>query len=320
MLILGSGPNRIGQGLEFDYCCVHAAMTFRALGYAAIMVNCNPETVSTDYDTSDRLYFEPLTIEDVLEIVEVEQRAGVVNQFGGRRRCGLAKRLIDAGVPILGTPFHAIDLAEDRQRFGSLLDSIGLKAPAWAIASNPDEAAAAAAKIGYPVLVRPSYVLGGRAMRICYDEEMLRSGPIASSTLVDSFVEDAIEIDVDAVSDGDDVLIGAVMEHVEEAGIHSGDSACVIPAARDRRRRRGRGAAADARARAGAGRGRARQRAVRGPRRRGVRDRGEPARVAHRAVRRQGHGHAAGGGRLPRRARRPHRRPRPARDEPTSCR
>ena len=230
VLILGSGPNRIGQGLEFDYCCVHAAMTFRALGYAAIMVNCNPETVSTDYDTSDRLYFEPLTIEDVLEIVEVEQPAGVVIQFGGQTPLRLAKRLIDAGVPILGTPFHAIDLAEDRQRFGSLLDSIGLKAPAWAIASTADEAAEAAAKIGYPVLVRPSYVLGGRAMRICYDEEMLRSGPIASSTLVDSFVEDAIEIDVDAVSDGDDVLIGAVMEHVEEAGIHSGDSACVIPA------------------------------------------------------------------------------------------
>ncbi|HEY0310852.1 MAG TPA: carbamoyl-phosphate synthase large subunit, partial [Allosphingosinicella sp.] len=230
VVILGGGPNRIGQGIEFDYCCCHACYALADAGFETIMINCNPETVSTDYDTSDRLYFEPLTIEDVLEIVEVEQPAGVVIQFGGQTPLRLAKRLIEAGVPILGTPFHAIDLAEDRQRFGSLLDSIGLKAPAWAIASTPDEAAEAAAKIGYPVLVRPSYVLGGRAMRICYDEEMLRSGPIASSTLVDSFVEDAIEIDVDAVSDGDDVLIGAVMEHVEEAGIHSGDSACVIPA------------------------------------------------------------------------------------------
>ncbi len=230
VLILGSGPNRIGQGLEFDYCCVHAAMTFRALGYAAIMVNCNPETVSTDYDTSDRLYFEPLTIEDVLEVIEVERPAGVVIQFGGQTPLRLARRLIEAGVPILGTPFSAIDLAEDRQRFGTLLESIGLKAPPWAIAHDVEEAVAAADRIGYPVLVRPSYVLGGRAMRICYDAQMLRDGHVGPNTLVDAFVEDAIEIDVDAVSDGDDVLIGAVMEHVEEAGIHSGDSACVIPA------------------------------------------------------------------------------------------
>jgi carbamoyl-phosphate synthase large subunit len=229
VLILGSGPNRIGQGLEFDYCCVHAVHTFRALGYAAIMLNCNPETVSTDYDTSDRLYFEPLTIEDVLEVCRREQPVGVVIQFGGQTPLKLAKRLLENRIPIIGTPFSAIDLAEDRQRFGELLDSIGLRAPAWAIANDVDEAAAAAARIGYPVLVRPSYVLGGRAMRICYDEEMLRAGAVGPNTLVDAFVEDAIEIDVDAVSDGEDVLIGAVMEHVEEAGIHSGDSACVIP-------------------------------------------------------------------------------------------
>ncbi len=230
VVILGSGPNRIGQGLEFDYCCVHAVRTFRALGYAAVMVNCNPETVSTDYDTSDRLYFEPLTVEDVLEVIEVEQPVGVVVQFGGQTPLRLARRLIEAGVPILGTPFEAIDLAEDRERFGDLLASIGLRAPAWGIADDHDEAAAIAARVGYPVLVRPSYVLGGRAMRICYDEEQLRSAPVVPNSLVDSFVEDAIEIDVDAVSDGEDVLIGAVMEHVEEAGVHSGDSACVIPA------------------------------------------------------------------------------------------
>ena len=229
VVILGSGPNRIGQGLEFDYCCVHAARTFRALGYAAVMVNCNPETVSTDYDTSDRLYFEPLTIEDVLEVIDAEQPLGVVIQFGGQTPLRLAQRLLEAGVPILGTPFGAVDLAEDRQRFGSLLDSIGLRAPAWAIANDVDEAAAAAARIGYPVLARPSYVLGGRAMRVLYDEEALRRDPIGPNTLVDSFVEDAIEIDVDAVCDGEDVVIGAVMQHVEEAGIHSGDSACVIP-------------------------------------------------------------------------------------------
>jgi carbamoyl-phosphate synthase large subunit len=229
IMILGGGPNRIGQGIEFDYCCVHASLALREDGFETIMVNCNPETVSTDYDTSDRLYFEPLTIEDVLEICEREQPVGVVIQFGGQTPLRLAKRLLDAGVPILGTPFHAIDLAEDRLRFGSLLAENGLKAPDWAIAGSVDEAVTHANRIGYPVLVRPSYVLGGRAMRICYDEEMLRAGAVAPNTLVDSFVEDAIEIDVDAVADGEDVLIGAVMEHVEEAGVHSGDSACVIP-------------------------------------------------------------------------------------------
>jgi carbamoyl-phosphate synthase large subunit len=229
VVILGSGPNRIGQGLEFDYCCVHAAHTLRALGYAAVMVNCNPETVSTDYDTSDRLYFEPLTIEDVLEVIHREQPVGVLIQFGGQTPLRLASRLLEAGVPIIGTPFSAIDLAEDRSRFGALLAETGLKAPRWAIAGDTDDAVRIAGEIGYPVLVRPSYVLGGRAMRICYDEEMLRAAPVVPNSLVDSFVEDAIEIDVDAVSDGQEVLIGAVMEHVEEAGIHSGDSACVIP-------------------------------------------------------------------------------------------
>ena len=229
VVILGSGPNRIGQGLEFDYCCVHAAMTLRRLGYAAVMVNCNPETVSTDYDTSDRLYFEPLTVEDVLEVIAREQPVGVVVQFGGQTPLRLARRLLEEGVPILGTPFESIDLAEDRLRFGELLARTGLKAPDWAIADSMDQAVEIANRIGYPVLVRPSYVLGGRAMRICYDEAMLRDGHVGPSTLVDRFVEDAIEIDVDAVSDGRDVLIGAVMQHVEEAGVHSGDSACVIP-------------------------------------------------------------------------------------------
>ncbi len=225
----GSGPNRIGQGLEFDYCCVHAAMTLRRLGYAAVMINCNPETVSTDYDTSDRLYFEPLTIEDVLEVIARENPVGVVVQFGGQTPLRLAERLVQEGVPILGTPFESIDLAEDRLRFGELLERTGLKAPDWAIADGMEQAVEAANRIGYPVLVRPSYVLGGRAMRICYDEATLRDGHVGPSTLVDRFVEDAIEIDVDAVSDGRDVLIGAVMQHIEEAGIHSGDSACVIP-------------------------------------------------------------------------------------------
>jgi carbamoyl-phosphate synthase large subunit len=229
VVILGSGPNRIGQGLEFDYCCVHAAMTLRRLGYAAVMINCNPETVSTDYDTSDRLYFEPLTIEDVLEVIARENPVGVVVQFGGQTPLRLAERLLQEGVPILGTPFESIDLAEDRLRFGELLERTGLKAPDWAIADGMEQAVEIANRIGYPVLVRPSYVLGGRAMRICYDEAMLRDGHVGPSTLVDRFVEDAIEIDVDAVSDGQDVLIGAVMQHVEEAGIHSGDSACVIP-------------------------------------------------------------------------------------------
>jgi carbamoyl-phosphate synthase large subunit len=229
VVILGAGPNRIGQGIEFDYCCVQAAQTFRRLGYDAVMVNCNPETVSTDADSSDRLYFEPLTVEDVLEVVERERPVGVVAQFGGQTPLRLARRLEEEGVAILGTPFEAIDIAEDRERFGGVLAQLGLRAPRWGIARDADHAARLAGEIGYPVLVRPSYVLGGREMRICYDEAMLRAGPVQPGSLVDRFVEDALEVDVDAICDGRRTVIGAVMQHVEEAGVHSGDSACVIP-------------------------------------------------------------------------------------------
>jgi carbamoyl-phosphate synthase large subunit len=228
VVILGSGPNRIGQGIEFDYCCVHAAQSFRALGYEAVMVNCNPETVSTDYDTSDRLYFEPLDVESVLAICERERPLGVAIQFGGQTPLKLARALEAAGVPILGTPFDAIDLAEDRERFGALLGSLEIACPEWGIAADADEARAVAERIGYPVLIRPSYVLGGRAMRVCYSADDI--GDIERPVLIDRFVESAIEIDVDAVSDGEETYIGAVMQHVEEAGVHSGDSACVLPA------------------------------------------------------------------------------------------
>jgi carbamoyl-phosphate synthase large subunit len=229
VLILGSGPNRIGQGIEFDYCCVQAVLSFGRQGYETVMVNCNPETVSTDYDTADRLYFEPLTLEDVMAVVERERPVGVVAQFGGQTPLKLARGLVELGVPILGTSPAAIDLAEDRSRFGALLHELGLRAPEWAIAAGVEEAVAAAERIGYPVLVRPSYVLGGRAMRICYDADDVRAAPVPANTLVDRFVEDAIEVDVDAVSDGETVVIGGVMQHVEEAGVHSGDSACVLP-------------------------------------------------------------------------------------------
>jgi carbamoyl-phosphate synthase large subunit len=254
VMILGSGPNRIGQGIEFDYCCVHAAMTVRESGRDAVMVNCNPETVSTDYDTSDRLYFEPLTLEDVLAIVEVERPEGVIVQFGGQTPLKLAAGLEAAGVPLLGTQPEAIDLAEDRGRFGRLLDELGLKAPPYATAHSAEAAVAAAPGIGWPLLVRPSYVLGGRAMEIVYDLDGLRdylarvngSGrgfgrhggrPISSGgrpdegpgIFLDRFLENAIEVDVDAICDGEEVWIGGIMQHVEEAGIHSGDSACVLP-------------------------------------------------------------------------------------------
>jgi carbamoyl-phosphate synthase large subunit len=228
VVILGSGPNRIGQGIEFDYCCVHAAQSFRALGYEAVMVNCNPETVSTDYDTSDRLYFEPLRLEEVLAVCERERPDGVAIQFGGQTPLKLARGLEAEGYPIMGTPFDAVDLAEDRERFGALLARLGIRCPEWGIARNPDEARLVAARIGFPVLIRPSYVLGGRAMRVCYSADDL--GEIDRPVLIDRFLESAIEIDVDAVSDGEETFVGAVMQHVEEAGVHSGDSACVLPA------------------------------------------------------------------------------------------
>ncbi|MBN1288515.1 MAG: carbamoyl-phosphate synthase large subunit [Actinobacteria bacterium] len=236
VMILGSGPNRIGQGIEFDYCCVHASFACRELGYETIMVNCNPETVSTDYDTSDRLYFEPLTFEDVMNIADREEPLGVILQLGGQTPLKLAFPLERAGMNILGTSPEAIDLAEDRERFGRLLKKLGIKHPPDGTAVSKEEALEAGRRIGYPVLVRPSYVLGGRAMEIVYSDEMMekyietavKASP-RHPVLVDKFLEDAKEIDVDALSDGEEVFIGAIMEHVEEAGIHSGDSACVIP-------------------------------------------------------------------------------------------
>jgi carbamoyl-phosphate synthase large subunit len=237
--ILGSGPNRIGQGIEFDYCCVHAAMTVRESGRDAVMINCNPETVSTDYDTSDRLYFEPLTLEDVLGVLEVEQPEGVIVQFGGQTPLKLAQGLADAGIELLGTPVESIHRAEDRPSFGALLDELSLKGPPYATAQSPDEALSAADQVGYPLLVRPSYVLGGRAMEICYSRDALADylerhaptpGAERKDIFLDRFLENAIEVDVDALCDGETVQIGAIMQHVEEAGVHSGDSACVIPA------------------------------------------------------------------------------------------
>jgi carbamoyl-phosphate synthase large subunit len=236
VIILGGGPNRIGQGIEFDYCCVHGVMGLAEEGYETIMVNCNPETVSTDYDTTDKLYFEPLTLEDVLNICEQERPLGVIVSFGGQTPLKIAKALEANGVRILGTSTDGIDIAEDRKRFGTLLDELAIPCPPYGTASDLASALSVARKVGYPVLVRPSYVLGGRAMEICYDDDGLREYMAKAvnvspdhPVLIDRFLEDAYEFDVDAVSDGMDVFIGGVMQHIEEAGIHSGDSSCVLP-------------------------------------------------------------------------------------------
>ena len=236
IMVLGGGPNRIGQGIEFDYCCVHAALAMREDGYETIMVNCNPETVSTDYDTSDRLYFEPVTLEDVLEIVRIEKPKGVIVQYGGQTPLKLARALEEAGVPIIGTSPEAIDRAEDRERFQQMVERLKLRQPQNATVRSEDEAIIAASKIGYPLVVRPSYVLGGRAMEIVYQEDELKrylrdavKVSNDSPVLLDHYLNCAIEIDVDAVSDGTDVVIGAIMQHIEQAGVHSGDSACSLP-------------------------------------------------------------------------------------------
>jgi len=241
VIILGSGPNRIGQGIEFDYCCCHAAFALKEDGYETIMVNCNPETVSTDYDTSDRLYFEPLVLEDVLAIYNHEAQSGakigMIVQFGGQTPLNLSQRLLAAGVPIIGTSPESIDLAEDRKQFGKLLEELGIPQPAGGTATSVEEALAIGDRIGYPVLVRPSYVLGGRAMVICYDGEAvtryMREAVEYSQerpVLIDHFLENAVEVDVDALCDSKDVIIAGIMQHIEEAGIHSGDSSCVLPA------------------------------------------------------------------------------------------
>ena len=329
VMILGSGPNRIGQGIEFDYCCCHASFALQEMGVESIMVNCNPETVSTDYDTSDRLYFEPLTLENVLNICDTEKPDGVIVQFGGQTPLNLALPLKRLGVPIIGTDPANIDLAEDRKLFGKLLDDLAIPCPANGTATSAEEACDVARRIGYPVLVRPSYVLGGRAMVIAYDEEMVRQYMREAVTfsqerpvLVDRFLENATEVDVDALADGDgDVLIAGIMEHIEEAGVHSGDSSCVLPAqslpeadaADHRRLHRAAGQ--------GAARHRADERAVRDPERRGLRAGSEPARLAHGAVCQQGHrrgaaqdrggldvGHEAGGLRTMQPASSPRRR------------
>jgi carbamoyl-phosphate synthase large subunit len=236
VVILGAGPNRIGQGIEFDYCCVHAAMTARELGRDAVMINCNPETVSTDYDTSDRLYFEPLTVADVLAVCAEERPEGVIVQFGGQTPLRLARQLEEAGVRLLGTPVDAIDLAEDRGRFGELLRELGVEHPPYGTAHSAEQAVGVADEVGFPLLVRPSYVLGGRAMEICYSTDDLGKyldthvkADQEHPLLLDRFLENAIEVDVDALSDGSQVYVAGIMQHVEEAGVHSGDSACVIP-------------------------------------------------------------------------------------------
>ena len=303
VMVLGGGPNRIGQGIEFDYCCVHAAFALREDGYETIMVNCNPETVSTDYDTSDRLYFEPLTLEDVLEIVHVEQPFGVIVQYGGQTPLKLARALEAAGVPIIGTSSESIDLAEDRERFQQIVNQLGLRQPPNTTARSEAEAVTLAATIGYPLVVRPSYVLGGRAMEIVYEEadlnRYMRHAVRVSNdspVLLDRFLDDAIEVDVDAICDGTDVLIGGIMEHIEQAGVHSGDSACSLPpytlspSLQDRMREQ------MGQARPCPEGGRADECPVRHQGRRHLHPGGQPARLAHRALRLQVHRSAPGQG------------------------
>jgi carbamoyl-phosphate synthase large subunit len=305
IMVLGGGPNRIGQGIEFDYCCVHAALAMREDGYETIMVNCNPETVSTDYDTSDRLYFEPVTLEDVLEIVDKEKPTGVIVQYGGQTPLKLALDLERAGVPIIGTTPDSIDIAEDRERFQKLLTALGLRQPPNRTARTEDQALQLAQEIGYPLVVRPSYVLGGRAMEIVHgDKDLERYMREAvrvsekSPVLLDRFLDDAIEVDVDCISDGTDVMIGGIMEHIEQAGVHSGDSACSLPAYTLSAAPAGRAAPPDHGHGQGAQGGGPDERAVRDPGRRGrgggLRARSQPARVAHRALRQQGHRPATG--------------------------
>jgi Carbamoylphosphate synthase large subunit (split gene in MJ) len=236
ILVLGSGPNRIGQGIEFDYCCVHASLAMQEEGYESIMVNCNPETVSTDYDVSNRLYFEPITAEKILDIIDIEKPEGVVIQFGGQTPLKLANVLSEKGVNILGTNVDAIDRSEDRERFQELVNKLNLKQPSNATAKNVDEALSEAKKIGFPIVVRPSYVLGGRAMQLVNNikelEKYLSEAVEVSNSkpiLLDSYLTDAIEVDVDVVSDGTNIEIGGILQHIEQAGIHSGDSACSLP-------------------------------------------------------------------------------------------
>ncbi|MED6342765.1 MAG: carbamoyl-phosphate synthase large subunit, partial [Pseudomonadota bacterium] len=237
IIILGGGPNRIGQGIEFDYCCVHAAMAVSEAGYESIMINCNPETVSTDYDTSDRLYFEPLTFEDVMSVIDIEKPKGVIVQFGGQTPLKLAQALKNAGAPIIGTQPESIDQAEDRELFKSMVQELDLLQPYNEVATNLEEAIVNAKRVEYPLVVRPSYVLGGRAMEIVYNDDELKTYMTEavkvsnqSPVLLDHFLNKAIEVDIDAVSDGKNILIGGLMEHIEQAGVHSGDSSCSIPA------------------------------------------------------------------------------------------